>query len=354
MTRSEGTEPLTRPALAGMTPEDIAVRFALKPFQGRQIFQWIHRKRVFDFDAMTDLSKALRETLKAEASAGALETLEIQSSARTGTKKALFQLADGETVEAVLIRDRDRVTLCLSSQVGCPLKCSFCATGLAGFTRHLTPAEIVEQALRLIADEGMAERTPNIVYMGMGEPFRNYGNVLESIRLLMAPEGLGIGARKITVSTAGEALAIERFAEEEWQVRLSVSLHAANDALRSKLVPLNRRFPLARLREAVTRYCTLTGRQMTFEWTLLDGVNDREEDAAELVAYLGSLRAFVNLIPWNPVGGLPFAPSPPERCHAFRDYLVNRGVKATLRAEKGQDIDAACGQLRRTHGAAAG
>jgi 23S rRNA (adenine2503-C2)-methyltransferase len=296
----------------------------------------------------------VRQQLQEQCIATSVSLLELQKSPRTGTKKALLALADGETVEAVLIRDEERVTLCLSSQVGCALKCDFCATGLAGFSRHLTPAEIVEQALFLLRDEDLGERTPNIVYMGMGEPFRNYDNVVKSIRLLMDPAGLGIGARRITVSTAGEVGGIERFAEEDWQVRLSISLHAANDALRGRLVPLNRRYPLARLRAAVERYMERQGRQITYEWTLLHEVNDSLEDARQLAEFIGNMNAFVNLIPWNPVEGLNYVPSTPQRCRAFRDYLEQRRIKATLRAEKGQDIDAACGQLRRTHGVSPG
>jgi len=337
--------------LSQYNPTELADALELKPFQGRQIFRWIHQKQVFDFDRMTDVSKAVRHRLAASCAANRLELLEMQESAETGTKKALFRLPDTETVEAVLICDRDRRTVCLSSQVGCALQCDFCATGLAGFTRNLDPGEIVEQALYLLAGENLAGRTPNIVYMGMGEPFRNYDNVMRSIRLLMDSNGLGIGARKITVSTVGEVKAIERFSHEDWQVRLSISLHAANNELRSRLVPLNRKYPLERLHEAIRHYHAATGRQVTFEWTLLDHVNDSPEHARELLRYMDGLKAFVNLIPWNPVSALPYAPSPPQRCQVFRDLLLDHGVKATLRQEKGQDIDAACGQLRRTHAA---
>jgi 23S rRNA (adenine2503-C2)-methyltransferase len=341
-------EATTKIPLAGLLPDEIAATCGLRPFQGRQVFRWLHDKRVFDFDRMSDLSKPLRATLAARCAAVQLELAEMLVSPVSGTKKALLRLPDGETVESVLIRDGERVTICLSSQVGCPLKCAFCATGLAGFTRNLTAAEIVEQALFLLSGEELGGRTPNIVYMGMGEPFRNYDEVLRSARLLMETQGLNIGARKITLSTAGEVGGIARLAQEDTQIRLSVSLHAANDKRRSELVPLNRRFPLDRLREAIMEYQTRSGRQVTFEWTLLDGVNDQPEDVDELVDYAGGLRAFVNLIPWNPVPGLKYAPSPPSTARAFRDALVARGIKATLRQEKGQDIDAACGQLRRT------
>lgn len=340
--------------LCGLLPEELATELNIAPFQGKQLFRWIHQKAVFNPTEMTDLSKTLRETLVQRADLMPLDLVESTQSTKTGTKKVLLLLRDGETVEAVLIRDRQRVTLCVSSQVGCALKCDFCATGLAGFTRNLSAGEIVAQALFLLRDEDLGGRTPNIVYMGMGEPFRNYDEVVKSIRILMHPQGLGIGARKITVSTAGEVEHIKRFAREDWQVRLSVSLHSANEALRSKLVPLNRRFGLERIREAVADYHAATGRQITFEWTLLEGVNDTDEAAFELIRYMEGMKATVNLIPWNPVQDIPYTPSPRRQCERFRDLLLAAGIVTTLRAEKGQDIDAACGQLRRTHGVAAG
>lgn len=339
----------TKPALVGLMPEAIAAQTGTTALQARQVFRWMHQKQVLDFAAMTDLSKATRAALAEHAVAADATLAEMQQCKRTGTKKALVRLADGESVECVLIRDVERVTLCVSSQVGCALQCSFCATGLAGFTRNLSVGEIAVQALLLLRGEDMAGRSPNIVYMGMGEPFRNYDNVMESIRLLMHPEGLGIGARKITVSTAGEVKAIEQFASEPWQVRLSISLHAANDELRAKLVPLNRRYPLAKLKESLLRYQAVSGRQITFEWTLLDGVNDSIKDAEELLKFARGLQASINLIPWNPVMDLPYATSSRQRCEAFAEYVNSHGLKATLRREKGRDIEAACGQLRRTH-----
>lgn len=325
----------------------------LKPFQGRQIFQWMHQRRVFDPHAMTNLAKPLRQSLAETCSLGALRMLDVSESGRSeGTKKALFALPDGETVETVLIRDRDRTTICLSSQVGCAVKCSFCATGLSGFKRNLSPGEIAEQALRILDGEDLGGKSPNIVYMGMGEPFRNYEAVVKSIRLLMDKDGLNIGARRITVSTVGETDGIRRFAGEPWQVRLSVSLHAANDKLRSGLVPLNRKYPLSALRESILDYVSESGRQVTFEWALLDGVNDSMKDAGELCDFVGNLKATVNLIPYNPVHGLDYSAPPQEKCEAFRDAVEARGVRATLRKERGQDIDAACGQLRRRADAA--
>jgi 23S rRNA (adenine2503-C2)-methyltransferase len=339
----------TKLALTDLFPEKIAEALGLKPFQGAQIFRWIHKKHVFDFESMTDLSKDLRRLLQERCEGSRLQLVRMSASPRSqGTKKALLRLADGETVESVLIRDGDRVTLCLSTQVGCAVKCAFCATGLSGYTRNLSPGEIVEQALYLLRDEQLGERTPNIVYMGMGEPFRNYDATAKSIRLLMRPEGLHIGARKITVSTSGDVPGIQRFAEEDWQVRLSVSLHAANDDLRTRLVPLNKKYPLQALMGAVRDYVGATARHITFEWTLLEGVNDGPEQADELARLVKHLPAVtVNLIPYNPVAGTGFQPPARHVCEAFRERLEQRGINATLRKEQGQDIDAACGQLRR-------
>lgn len=333
--------------LSELFPDEVAERLGLQPYQGRQIFQWLHRKRVFDFEEMTDLSKELRLTLAERCVATELRVAEKQASSKSSTTKILFDLHDGESVEAVLIRDRRRLTLCISSQVGCALQCSFCATGEGGYARNLSAGEIVSQVLFLLRSDGIEGLTPNIVYMGMGEAFRNYDETMKSIRILMAKNGLGLGSRRITVSTVGEVPGIERFAEEGWQVRLSLSLHAANDKLRDKLVPLNRKYDLKRLWNAIHSYQARTTRQVTIEWTLLEGINDSVQDAEQLVQWAAGLEAHVNLIPYNNVPGLNFAaPASKERLR-FRDALVERGMSATLRAERGGDIDAACGQLRR-------
>jgi 23S rRNA (adenine2503-C2)-methyltransferase len=297
---------------------------------------------------MTNLSKELRADLTSRATPAALTLGHLSESRKSpGTRKAVFRLYDGETVESVLIREEDRRTICISSQVGCAVKCTFCATGLSGYTRNLSPGEIAEQAARMAAMDNLEGRTPNIVFMGMGEPFRNLDNVVASIRLLTCKDGLGIGARKITVSTAGEVPGIYAFAEMPWQVRLSVSLHAANDTLRSELVPLNRKYPLAKLLAGIDYYLQRVGRQITFEWALLKGVNDRKQDAEELARVALPRRAFVNVIPYNPVEGVPYSAPDRQASMAFRDHLISRGVQVTLRKEQGQDIDAACGQLRR-------
>jgi 23S rRNA (adenine2503-C2)-methyltransferase len=333
--------------VVGLTPEELSAALGVEPYHAKQIFRWIHHKRVLDFGRMTDLSKALRERLISEFRPTRLTLASMEVSETTNTRKALLALPDGETVESVMIPSRERVTLCVSTQVGCPIKCSFCATGLSGYARNLSAGEIVAQALYLLQDVDLAGRTPNVVFMGMGEPFRNYDATMKAIRLLMHPDGLGIGARRITVSTAGDVPGIERFAREEWQVRLSVSLHAANDALRDELVPLNRRYNLKRLMAAVDDYLARTGRQLTFEWTLLAEVNDTDEAARELVELIGPRHIHVNLIPFNPVPGTPYHAPGRKRAEAFRARLEREGISATLRLERGQDISAACGQLRR-------
>lgn len=334
--------------LSGLTPAEIAAKLNLEPYQGRQVFRWIHAKRAVDFDAMTDLSIGLRQRLRESCFVSQLTILEcVESRRRVGTKKVVFGLQDGETVEAVLLRDRRRMTLCLSTQAGCAVRCAFCATGQFGFKRNLTAGEIVEQAVHLLRGEDLQGRSPNIVYMGMGEPFRNYDATMQSIKLLMLRDGLGIGARRITVSTVGDVPGIRRFSQEHMQVRLSVSLHAANDHLRNELVPMNRQYPLKRLLEAVRSYVETTGRHMTFEWVLLAGVNDSPEDAFELAQLVRRFKASVNLIPYNAVPGLPYARPSRKACELFYSTLVRCGVRATLRQERGGDIEAACGQLRR-------
>lgn len=328
-------------------PEEISEQLGLEPYRGRQIFRWIHEKHVFDIQKMTDLSKDLRNELETKAVFCQTEILHVEESSVSGTKKVLFRLRDNQTIESVIILHRRRVTFCLSTQVGCPLKCAFCATGKAGYKRNLNAGEIVEQALHLFSLVDLGNRTPNIVYMGMGEPFWNYDEVTRSIKLIMHPLGINIGARKITVSTAGDVKGIQKFADENWQVRLSISLHAGNDTLRSRLVPLNRKYSLDKLAEALRYYQQKTDRMITFEYVLLGGTNDSLKHAQDLFDYAKQFKCTVNLIPWNPVADIPFKPPTPESCEEFLQFLTQNGLNATLRKERGQDINAACGQLRR-------
>ncbi|HLH99267.1 MAG TPA: 23S rRNA (adenine(2503)-C(2))-methyltransferase RlmN [Acidimicrobiales bacterium] len=294
-------------------------------------------------EEMTDLPAALREQLGAALPPDLRELTRQEADAGT-TVKWLWALDDDRTVETVLMHYRDRSTVCVSSQAGCAMRCSFCATGQGGFARHLRAGEIVEQvvaAARAARDSG--RRLSNVVFMGMGEPLANYDRLWTAIRRLH--DDLGLSARHLTVSTVGIVPGIHRLANEDLPVNLAVSLHAANDELRSSLVPINRRYPLASVTAACRHYLTVKNRRLSFEWALIDGVNDRPSDAAELAELAGPLGAHVNLIPLNPTPGYPVRGTPPERVRAFRDRLVELGVNATVRANRGTDIDAACGQL---------
>ena len=307
-----------------------------------QVWDGIYRQ-LATVDELTTVPKALRARL-AEALPSAL-TLVVESISDDGeTVKWLWRLADGATIETVLMRYRDRTTVCVSSQAGCAMACTFCATGQAGFTRNLAIGEIVEQvarAARRSADDG--HRLSNVVFMGMGEPLANFDRLWPAV--IRIHDDIGLSARHLTVSTVGVIPGIRRLAAEDLPVNLAVSLHAANDALRSELVPLNRRYPLGALAEACQAYLDVKHRRLSFEWALIDGVNDRDSDVDELAAYARPLHAHVNLIPLNPTPGYLTKGSAPERVAAFRDALLDRGINATVRRNRGNDIDAACGQL---------
>jgi 23S rRNA (adenine2503-C2)-methyltransferase len=304
-----------------------------------------------DLAELTALPRALRERLDGDLPA-ALRPVTESVSDDGETVKWLWALPDGATIETVLMHYPDRSTVCVSTQAGCAMACGFCATGQAGFERHLTTGEIVEQVVqagRRAAAGTPSRRLSNVVFMGMGEPLANYDRVWPAVRRLH--DDLGLGARHLTISTVGIVPGIRRIAAEDLPVNLAVSLHAANDALRDELVPINRRYPLAALREALDDYRAVKSRRLSFEWALIDGVNDRSSDAEELAAYARPLAAHVNLIPLNPTPGWPTTGSPPRRVAAFRDLLRDLGINATVRANRGTEIDAACGQLRAVHGA---
>jgi len=262
---------------------------------------------------------------------------------RGETVKQLWSLPDGNLVESVLMHYRDRTTVCVSSQAGCAMGCSFCATGQIGFDRHLTTGEIVEQVVRAAQAAG-DRRVDNVVFMGMGEPLANFDQVWPAVERINGD--IGIGARHITMSTVGVVPGILRMAEQKLPVSLAVSLHAANNAARDRIAPINKQYPLRELAEALRRYLQAKGRRISFEWAMIDRVNDTERDAAELAEYARPLRAHVNLIPLNPTPGYPTQGSPAERVEDFRDELESRGINATIRRTRGTDIDAACGQLR--------
>ena len=316
------------------------------PYRVRQVWDGLHRQARRPSE-MTDLPAPLRERLEA-----ALPPALTECSKRVGdggdTLKWLFSLFDGARVETVLMAYPDRVTACVSTQAGCAMACTFCATGQAGFTRQLSAGEIVEQVVAATR-AARPRRLSNVVFMGMGEPLANYDATLASLRALC--DQLGISARHLTVSTVGVAPAIERLALDAPTVTLAVSLHAANDELRDTLVPLNRRYPLARVEEACARWTAATRRRVSFEWALIDGVNDAPRDAAELAAIARRLRAHVNLIALNPTRGFATSGTPRDGVVAFRDALRDRGVAVTVRATRGREIDAACGQLAAVSGA---
>ena len=295
-------------------------------------------------DALTALPRQLRDTLDADLPL-ALEAAHESISDDGDTVKLLWSLADGALIETVLMHYRDRTTVCVSTQAGCAMGCTFCATGQAGYERSLDCGEIVEQVMRARhRSKDNASEHPNVVFMGMGEPLANYDNTWAAIERLH--DDAGISARNLTVSTVGIIPGIRRLARERLPVNLAVSLHAANDELRDSLVPINRRYPIAELVEACRDYFAVKGRRISFEWALIDGVNDRPRDAAELAAVARRVRAHVNLIPLNPTPGYEVRGTPMPRVLAFRDQLRQLGANATVRRNRGTDIDAACGQLR--------
>jgi 23S rRNA (adenine2503-C2)-methyltransferase len=296
-------------------------------------------------DQITNLPKSLRAEL-ADVLPPALTEMVRQVSDGGDTVKYLWALADGSRIETVLMLYPDRVTACVSSQAGCAMGCGFCATGQAGFTRHLTVGEIVEQVARAAAEaRSMERRLGNVVFMGMGEPLANEANVWAAVERIHGD--LGLSARHITISTVGIVPGIRRLAVRPLPVNLAVSLHAANDELRNDLVPINRRYPLAELKAVCAEHLAAKGRRLSFEWALIEGVNDRDSDARELAALCRSFRipAHVNLIPLNPTPGYPTVGSPPTRVASFRNLLEALGANATVRRNRGTDIDAACGQL---------
>lgn len=292
-------------------------------------------------DQITTIPKALRARLSEEFPSS-LEVANDVESDNGATRKWVFRLADGSTIETVLMGYDDRVTVCVSSQAGCAMGCTFCATGQAGYTRQLTPGEVLEQVM-FAARAASPRRLSNVVFMGMGEPLANYNTTVEVVKRLHQDRGMS--ARHLTVSTVGVAPAIERLAKEGLPLTLAVSLHAANNETRDSLVPLNKKYPLERLHDACVQWMAITGRRLSFEWALIDGVNDTDQAMDELADYALSLNAHVNLIPLNPTPGYLVMGSRPERVREFKEGLSGQGVNVTVRNTRGRSIDAACGQL---------
>lgn len=318
-----------------------------KPFRAKQVFSWLYQKEASSFDEMSNLSKELREQLKEHFTFDILKIVEKQES-KDGTIKYLFEMLDGSLIETVLMIHDYGKSLCVTSQVGCNMKCSFCASGLLRKQRDLTPGEIVAQVMKVQLDT--KQRISHVVVMGTGEPFDNYDNVMEFVRIINHPNGLAIGARHITISTCGLIPGIQRYSEEGIQTNLAISLHAPNDEIRNQLMPINRRYPLDDLRRAISDYIDKTNRRVTFEYILLKDVNDSLVDARQLAHYLRGLNAYVNLIPYNSVDEHGYQPSDQETIEKFKSELLRLHINVTLRKEHGRDIDGACGQLRAKRG----
>ena len=343
-----------RKILKGLTAEELrdwVLQQGLERFRADQIYSWLYAKRATSFEEMTNLSKDLRRRLAEVAEVGTLKVLQKTRSERSGTTKYLLGLPDDRSVEAVFIPEDDRRTVCLSSQVGCPLACRFCATGQMGFVRNLEAWEIVEQLLTIERDTG--ERVTNVVFMGMGEPLLNYDAVVRAAQLISDEKGIAVSHRRIVISTAGLVREIRRLADEGHRFRLAISLNATDDDTRSDLMPINRRYKIRELVEAAKYYYRKTGRRVTFEYVLLAGVNDRRRDAERLRHLLGDFPCKINLIPYNETVPEFRRPSP-ERVDRFREWLYPLRAPVIVRWSRGDDIRAACGQLWSKHPLAAG
>lgn len=317
-----------------------------KAFRAKQIFHWVYEKKVCDWDLMSDLNKSLRSSLKEKFSLSSIRQKNTEASKDEETIKFLWELADGKLVESVLICSKERRTVCVSSQVGCPARCAFCASGKEGLLRNLTVDEIFEQVYQIDRYlHAKGERVSHVVFMGMGEPFENYENVVKAIYLLNDENRLNISQRRITVSTVGVVEGIRRFMKENLSVNLVLSLHAPNQHIRKKIIPYARKYPLEEVLSAMVAYARESRRDITYEYTLMEGINDRPEHAEELAILLKGQQCTVNLIPYNPVPGLHLKRPEKESIEEFRRILTSYEIVTTWRYTKGKDIAAACGQL---------
>ncbi|MDN3509208.1 MAG: 23S rRNA (adenine(2503)-C(2))-methyltransferase RlmN [Candidatus Neptunochlamydia sp.] len=317
-----------------------------KAFRAGQLFDWVYQKGVTEYEEMLNLPGSLRTLLNEKLSLGLLKLQKVEDSEDGETAKFLWRLSCGRFVESVLISSGDRRTVCVSSQVGCPARCAFCASGKEGLIRNLTPAEIIEQVVLInhhLIQEG--EKVSHLVFMGMGEPLENYSSVVRALKIFISPELFNFSPRRITVSTVGIAPNIKRLMQEGVKVNLALSLHAPNQKIRKKIVPYARKSSLEEVLKSVRDYAKFTKRDMTYEYILIDGINDRQENAEELADLLKGEQCCVNLIPFNPVPGTYLRRPEKEIIEAFRKILTNRGIRNTWRYTKGKDIAAACGQL---------
>ena len=316
-----------------------------KPFRAGQIFSWLHRSLVENYDEMTNLPKSLREKLS-EYPLNIPETVTVQKSEKDGTRKYLFRLNDGNLIESVLMRYEHGNSVCISSQAGCRMGCRFCASTIGGLSRSLLPSEMLSQIYKIQKETG--ERVSHVVVMGTGEPLDNYDNLLKFLSLISCPDGLGISARNITVSTCGLVPQIMKLAEEKLQITLAISLHAPNDEIRRTIMPVANRYSVDELLSACRYYFEATGRRITFEYSLIEGVNDSDECASELAGRIRGLNCHVNLIPVNPVKERHYRRTSRGKVLDFKNKLEKYGINVTIRREMGTDIDGACGQLRRS------
>ncbi len=337
------------PDIRSLTREEVSALvegIGERSYRAKQVWEWLWRKSARSFEQMSDLPKALRSKLAERTTLRPLTLAEEQRS-EDGTVKCAFKTWDGHVVEGVLIPTPTRLTACISSQIGCSLSCSFCATGRLKRIRNLDAGEIVDQVVMIdeLARKYYAQGLTNIVYMGMGEPLLNYANTLRSAERITAEEGLGMSAKRITVSTAGIAKMIRKLADDDARFNLALSLHAANDAKRDRIMPINEQNSLSELKDALRYYTRTTRRPVTFEYILLRGFNDSLADAQELVKYASDVHAKVNLIEYNPIDSAGFGRTDPKDAEAFQQYLDRKGIIAHIRRSRGRDIDAACGQL---------
>ncbi len=323
--------------------EEILVNMGEKKYRAKQVYSWLY-KGITSFDDMTDISKELIQKLKDNFILNQLTLADFQKS-KDGTIKYLFKLNDGHAIESVLMKYKYGYTACISNQIGCKMGCTFCASAKIGFVRNMTPGEIVGQILAIQKESG--EQVSNVVFMGIGEPLDNYDNVIKAVRIINDPKALNIGARHISISTCGLVHNIIKLANENIQCNLCISLHSSHDNVRTDMMPINKAYNIAQVIEACKEYIKLTNRRITFEYALVDGVNDSREDAIHLSRLLKGMLCHVNLIPINKIKGGKYEKSSTEKILAFRDTLNDRGIVATVRRELGSDISAACGQLVR-------